>query len=204
MIFKLIPAGTSRRGKVTIAKPFYICVYEVTNTQWKQVMGRVPNWRGADDQPAESSWQESVEFCRKLSALPAERIAGRVYRMPTMSEWESACRAGTWTDFSFGKIGAELGDYGWYKYNSEGHSHPVGQKKANAFGLFDMHGNLREWCSPDTAEGEERYSRGGGYCDDADKCEVERGFSEAREESYARGMRIAISATVADPPESGK
>lgn len=164
---KLLPAGTFTMGddlsdsfqrpahRVTLSRPFYLGVHEVTWAQWKRVMDSLPNEREADDHPAESvSWQEVVTFCEKLSALPEERKAGRVYRLPTEAEWEYACRAGTITKFSYGDYQADFGEYGWFEKNASiGHNsprpatHPVGLKKPNPWGLHDMHGNVAEWCS---------------------------------------------------------
>ena len=88
------------------------------------------------------SRSDAVEFCRRLSELPEEKAAGRVYRLPTEAQWEYACRAGTTTEYSFGDDASQLGVYAWYDVNS---THPVGEKLPNAWGLYDMHGNVSEW-----------------------------------------------------------
>ena len=170
---KFLPAGTFTMGddlsdafqrpehRVTLSRPFYLGVHEVTHAQWKRVMAELPSDREADDHPVESvSWQDVITFCEKLSALPEERKAGRVYRLPTEAEWEYACRAGTTTKFSFGDHQADLGEYGWFDKNASiGHNsvrpatHPVGLKKPNPWGLYDMHGNVAEWCN----DGPDRY-----------------------------------------------
>ena len=122
-------------------------------------MGTEP-WKGeeyvreGDDYPATYiSHEEAEEFCRRLSARPAEKAAGRVYRLPTEAEWEYGCRGGNKqsTRYHFGDGEGELGEYAWYAKNAwdigEKYAHIVGQKRANGYGLHDMHGNVREWCS---------------------------------------------------------
>jgi formylglycine-generating enzyme required for sulfatase activity len=92
------------------------------------------------------SWKVCTEFCQKLSATPAERAARRTYRLPTEAEWEYACRAGTTTRWYSGDDEARLLDYAWFEPSGP-ITHPVGQKRPNAFGLYDMNGNVWQWCS---------------------------------------------------------
>lgn len=153
MEFKLLPGGTFTMGEgkeahqVTLTKPFEIAVYELTQKQASQVTSVNPSRFKGPQNPVENvSWDDAVEFCRLLSALPAEQSTGYVYRLPTEAEWEYACRAETQTGYSFGDSASELDEYAWYDDNSEGTTHPVGFKKPNPWGLYDMHGNVFEWC----------------------------------------------------------
>jgi formylglycine-generating enzyme required for sulfatase activity len=213
MQFELIPAGKFKMGfgahQVTLTKPFYLGVYEVTQEQYERVMGTNPSdFNGAKNPVEQVSWEDAVEFCRKLSALPEEKAAGHVYRLPTEAEWEYACRAGTTTKYSFGDDESQLGAYAWFRENSGDRTHPVGQKKPNAWGLYDMHGNVWEWCQdwygdlpagavtdptgPST--GSLRVLRGGSWNDFAGRC---RSASRRRSSPSYRfshlGFRLARS-----------
>ncbi len=96
--------------------------------------------------PVNVSWEQATSFCKKLSLLPEEKKAGREYRLPTEAEWEYACRATSTTAYCFGESREELENYAWVDEAGFGRPHPVGEKKANRWGLFDMHGNVSEWC----------------------------------------------------------
>ena len=178
MKFKLIPAGTftmgkgDKRRKVTVTQPFSMGVFEVTQAQYAQVMGINPSkFKGADNPVETVNWEDAVEFCGKLSALPAEKAAGHVYRLPTTAEWEYAGRAGRATQYTWGDDASQLGEYGWFRENSERTTHPVGGKQPNAWGLHDMTGNVMEWChdSPGYGGGILRVLRGGKWDQSADK-----------------------------------
>ncbi len=154
MEFVLIPAGTFQMGSndgrrdenpvhsVTISQPFYMGKYEVTQKEWKAVMGTNPSYFEGDNLPVEQvSWNDVQEFIKKLN----QKEGGNKYRLPTEAEWEYAARAGSSTTWHFGDNESQLGEYAWYDKNSGNKTHPVGEKKPNGFGLYDMHGNVWEW-----------------------------------------------------------
>ncbi len=146
---------------VTISKPFFLGIFEVTQGEYERVMGHNPSAHvkpGVDTSrlPVEMvSYDDAVEFCRKLSALPEEKQAGRNYRLPYEAEWEFACRAGTNTPFHHGySLSSEQENFmGKRPYGgapegpARGQPTPVGEFAPNAFGLYDMHGNVMEWCA---------------------------------------------------------
>jgi formylglycine-generating enzyme required for sulfatase activity len=243
----LIPKGTFTMGspeseilrredevqhEVTISKDYCLGVYEVTQGQYQKVMGTNPSYfqsrKGYDSvvipnsdssmYPVEHvSWDDAVEFCERLSELPEERNAGRVYRLPTEAEWEYACRAGSTTAFSFGEDSKSLGDHAWFMRNGNGQ---VGKKKPNAWGLYDMHGSMWEWCSDRYAEypksavsdpagpskGSFHVRRGGSFANDASICRSARRLGRnPRNFNDFIGFRVALSPSgISGSPEAVK
>lgn len=178
-----------RQHRVTITKPFYMQTTEVTQDQWREVMGSNPSHFkdcGADCPVEGVSWNDAQEFIRKLN----QKERADTYRLPTEAEWEYACRANSITRFCFGDSDGKLGEYAWYSGNSSLKTHSVGQKQPNAWGLYDMHGNVLEWCQdrcewkngvvtdtyregivdPLCNKGSYRVLRGGGWFDNAMYC----------------------------------
>ena len=127
-----IPGATFKIGK-----------YPVTQEQYEAVMRINPSYfKNNPQNPVESvSYDDAIAFCQELS-----QVTGKNYRLPTESEWEYACRAGTVTKYYFGDDANQLEDYAWYCGNSQETTHPVGQKLPNGWGLYDMIGNVWEWC----------------------------------------------------------
>jgi formylglycine-generating enzyme required for sulfatase activity len=197
MKFALIPAGEFVMGssetekdrgdgegpahKVTIKKAFYIGVTEVTQAQWKALMGGSnPSQYKGDDMPVERvAW----DGCRGYLKLLSEKEK-KIFRLPTEAEWEYACRAGSAMRYSGGDDDNAPDEAGWHTENSGGTTHPVAQKKPNAWGLYDMHGNVWEWCQDFYGEykdgdqvdptgvemGMGRVMRGGSWLDAAKDC----------------------------------
>jgi formylglycine-generating enzyme required for sulfatase activity len=128
--------------RVKISSAFYMGKYEVTQKQWRDVMGSSSSSFKGDNLPVESvSWNEVQEFIKKLN----ENKGSNKYRLPSEVEWEYAARAGTTTRFSFGDDESKLSEYAWYDSNQGDKTHSVGQKNPNPWGLYDMHGNVWEW-----------------------------------------------------------
>jgi formylglycine-generating enzyme required for sulfatase activity len=129
------------KHEVTITKGYYLGKYEVTQAQFQKIMGSNPSKASKDpNAPADTiSEGDAVAFCNKL----AEKT-GKQTRLPTEAEWEYACRAGTHTKYFFGDDPSKLGEYAWFEDNDGGKSHPVGQKKPNPWGLYDICGNVVE------------------------------------------------------------
>lgn len=127
---------------VKIAYAFYLGKYEVTQKQWREVMGYNPSFSKGDNLPVENvSWYDAQEFIKKLN----EKENTSKYRLPSEAEWEYAARAGTTTAYFFGNDESMLGEYAWYEGNSKAQTHEVGKKKPNPWGLYDMYGNVFEW-----------------------------------------------------------
>jgi formylglycine-generating enzyme required for sulfatase activity len=186
--------------QVRITKSLRIAVTEVTQSQWKAVMGEVRSGFQGEDLPVDSvSWRDAVTFCERLS-----QKEGRTYRLPSEAEWEHACRAG---DSGDSPDQARLGDFAWYDRNSDETPHKVGTKTPNAWGLFDMRGNVSEWCSDrydaDYSREESAHSkvplrdlrvvRGGSYASFPDSCRcAARNSSPPSYQLKETGFRVVL------------
>ena len=207
----------ANQHQVTITQDFWLGVYEVTQEQWRAVMGEHHFSHIGDQNPVNFvSWDDAEEFCEKLNHdhfIP--KPLGYHFALPTEAQWEYACRAGTTTALNSGKASDRLAmeELGWWRDNCDGSTHPVGQKRPNAWGFYDMHGNVREWCrdscvwdngvhtdtydgtqiDPLCTIGQERVLRGGDLM--AEHWECHSGFRYAAPRSrYSQrtGFRIAL------------
>ena len=232
----LVPAGTFTMGSpvgeagrndnetqhdVTISKSYYIGANEVTQEEYEKVMGNNPSdFKGLKNPVEKVSWEDAVSFCKKLSEMPEEKAAGREYRLPTEAEWEFACRAGSKTAYSFGDTEETLAEYALFGVGiRKGTTHPVGEKKPNRWGLYDMHGNVLEWCQdwyadyppdastdPQGPNGDfERVGRGGGWNFVAGACRSAWRFRQnPLTRNDAHGFRVALSPYVKQPEADNK
>jgi formylglycine-generating enzyme required for sulfatase activity len=205
--------GESPPHRVEITQPFYLGVYPVTQAEYQAVIGKNPShFNGNSRLPVEQvSWYDADAFCKQLSQSPVEVQRGMKYRLPTEAEWEYACRAGTPGKWCFGDNESLLSEYAWFDKNSGSQSHPVGQKKANNSGLYDMHGNVWEWCQdgydanayqgrsgitqdPFVATGPLSVNRGGSWFDSGKSCRsANRDSNAASFSSRILGFRIALN-----------
>ena len=220
MEFVRIEAGTFRMGAparragrsddrsrytIHISQPFYLGKYEVTQGQWRAVLGDNPSHFTdcGDTCPVENvSWEDAQAFIEELNL----REGIRVYRLPTEAEWEYATRAGTRTVYSFGNTKSQLRAYGWYRDNSDNTTHPVRGKRPNGWGLYDLHGNVWEWVADwygdypsgrvtdpqGPSSGTHRVIRGGGWRYNARDCRTaSRGIGMPGFRSSYVGFRLA-------------
>ncbi len=212
-----IKAGSFIRSKysVTISRDFWLGKYEVTQSEYNAVMGKNPSqFKGGTNQPVEKvTYLDATQYCAALSLR--ERGAGHLppgfeYRLPSEAEWEYACRANTTNRFSFGDGILDADRYAWTAENSEATTHPVGQKQPNPWGLYDMHGNVWEWCLDWFAEypaadvvdpvgprgGKFKLFRGGGWNQDIEFARSANRFMMAPSSGiYFVGFRVAIGPT---------
>ncbi len=176
--------------KVTFSYSFAMAKYEVTQELYEVIMGKNPSrWKGPRNSVEMITWDEAVTFCQKVTVELRRRellAKDQEIRLPSEAEWEFACRAGTATLFSFGDDKTVLTHYAWFTGNAKGNDPPVGAKKPNPWGLYDMHGYVWEWCAdswhPDykdapadgsprqAKEAKERMLRGGAWTRQADAC----------------------------------
>jgi len=196
-----------RQHKVTLSKGFFMQRTEVTQKQWKAIMGSNPSFfkKCGDDCPVEQvSWDNTQEFIAKLNQHDAD---GK-YRLPTEAEWEYAARAGSTTRFAYGDDATKLSEYAWHDGNAKERVHPVAQKKPNAWGLYDMHGNAWEWCHDwyssrypkrttvdptGKPSGKARVIRGGGWCSQARGVRCSRRSSLSPDKGYnSIGFRLVM------------
>ncbi len=196
------PVVSIVRNMVTIpGKNYKMGRTEVTQAQWEAVMGKNPSdYKGAENPVENVSMFDCVKFLQKLNALPFVKESGLVFRLPTEKEWEYACRAGSTGNYCRLADGSEvtagtLGRVAWYDDNSGHETHPVGQKEPNAFGLYDMHGNVREWCEDLWEAGDSlRVSRGGDWDSSSRSCAAgDRDCRLPGNRTYDLGFRLAAS-----------
>lgn len=196
--------GASAR-KVTLKSKFSIAKYEVPQNLWEAVMGNNPSkWKGKRNSVEMLSLAEAQDFCRKATEqMRAAKLveAGQEIRLPTEEEWEYTARAGTTTKYSFGDDAKDINDFAWYHGNAAGNDPPVGAKKPNAWGLYDVHGYLWEWTIANNAAEGTGILRSGSWKDDADKLTSSyRRVDKASLQDDAVGLRCVLAAAAEVKP----
>jgi formylglycine-generating enzyme required for sulfatase activity len=198
-------SGDEPQHQVILTEGFYLGKYQVTQAEYERVMGKKPSHFKGKDHPVETvAWEEAMEFCRKLTQRDRATIPdGFVYTLPTEAQWEYACRAGSEGTYCFGDDENQLDQYAWFGDNSNGRTHPVGQKQPNVWRLHDMHGNVFEWCldwygaypassQENTMDGSLRVSRGGSWRGRPESLRsADRGRSVPDHRYYSLGFRVA-------------
>lgn len=219
--------------RVVIAQPLWVGRHEVTQSDYERVMNDNPSWfaprgggreqlMGVDPRrlPVDMvSWFDAVEFCRRLSDLPEERAAGRAYRLPSEAEWEYACRAGTTTRFAWGDELQATDACVSLPPTPALRTEPVGSRRPNAWGLFDLHGNVWEWCgdtyqrdayerrrdstsasvlSSDNSQGTGHVVRGGDWRSPASQARsANRDFTRSTRRDLGNGFRVICAVKLA-------
>ncbi len=189
-------------------KNYLMSKYEVTQGLWEVVMGNNPShFKGAPKKPVERvSWDDMQAFLAKLNALPSVKASGLVYRLPTAEEWGYACRAGATGLYCKLADGTEitdetLGDVAWFELNSD-NTHPVGQKKPNAYGLYDMHGNVSEWTSTVHGDDYDYFNCGGSWLYSGYFCQSSnRGWNSSDKRGFDLGFRLCATSRLVELKE---
>ena len=217
------------QAAVTISRGFWMGISAVTQEEWKLIVEEGSDelrlkaepsfFRGARLPVEQVSWNECQDWLRKLNALEESALRGLKgyeYRLPTEAEWEFTCRSGSTTRFYFGNVevgdaGKSLRDSAWYSANSGGQTHSVGEKKPNAWGLSDMHGNVWEWCQDwygplkggqcmdpsGPILGMKRVMRGGSWGVAAERCRAAyRVWNEVGYRDYTVGFRVVLAPSI--------
>jgi formylglycine-generating enzyme required for sulfatase activity len=202
--------------EVTLSRGFWMCKHETTQGEYLTIVGSNPAYFGGDtNRPVEQvSWSDATNYCARFNEqerLGGRLPAGHVYRLPTEAEWEYACRGGTTNRFSFGDdpTYSLLGDHAWY---AGAGTHPVGSKSPNAWGLYDVHGNVWEWCLdafapyPGGSAGDYYHApiagsaviiRGGNWGESGAHCRsAMRGYSDASAKHWGIGFRLVLGPVV--------
>jgi len=204
-----IPAGSFKMGgdHSIHLEGFFMGKYPVTQKQYQQITGENPSYFKGNNLPVQSiTWHDAVKFCEKVS-----QKTGRQVTLASETQWEYAARAGTTTEYFFGNRESQLQEYGWYNKNSERKTHPVGAKKPNLWGLYDLLGNVWEWCQDDWDDDYHNLPKDGSPIKKNNKTKVLRGGSwysspyncrcgfrnvlNADDGNYNNGCRVIVLST---------